>query len=157
VQRLAKRLGGLSGNDLRVLQVRLPPAITDAERAEIMGLSAELPLLWKHPAASVETRKRILRTAHRNSFCWHCRSLGSQKNKLNWPAEALVAVQTPGGIIPFQWTLSSRYDGQHHLVMVRSCDSNQQHYDPLRQEPSQFPRRTQKRGSSALDQSAMSL
>jgi hypothetical protein len=44
------------------LLVHQPPAITDAERAEISALGAELPRLWNHPVASAETRKRILRT-----------------------------------------------------------------------------------------------
>ena len=48
-------------SDLRVLCKSQPPAITEAERAEISALGAELPRLWSHPAASVETRKRILR------------------------------------------------------------------------------------------------
>ncbi|MFY9828523.1 MAG: hypothetical protein WAK69_07890, partial [Rhodoplanes sp.] len=30
----------------------------------------------------------------------------------------LVAPNTPGGIIPFRWATSSRYDGRHHSVMV---------------------------------------
>jgi DNA invertase Pin-like site-specific DNA recombinase len=49
-------------SDLLVLRDNQPPAITDAERAEISALGAELPRLWNHPAASAETRKRILRT-----------------------------------------------------------------------------------------------
>src|ERR1700720_4059954 len=48
-------------SDLLVLRDNQPPAITDAERAEISALGAELPRLWNHPAASAETRKRILR------------------------------------------------------------------------------------------------
>jgi DNA invertase Pin-like site-specific DNA recombinase len=49
-------------SDLLVLRDNQPPAITDAERAEISALGAELPRLWNHPAASAEMRKRILRT-----------------------------------------------------------------------------------------------
>ena len=30
----------------------------------------------------------------------------------------LVAPNTPGGIIPFRWATSSRYDGRHHSVTV---------------------------------------
>jgi excisionase family DNA binding protein len=48
-------------NDLRVLREHQPPAITDDERAEISALGAELPRLWNHPTATVQTRKRILR------------------------------------------------------------------------------------------------
>jgi hypothetical protein len=49
-------------DELRVLQESRPWAITDADRAEISALGAELPRLWNHPAASAATRKRILRT-----------------------------------------------------------------------------------------------
>jgi DNA invertase Pin-like site-specific DNA recombinase len=49
-------------DELRVLQESRPSAITDADRAEISALGAELPRLWNHPAASAATRKRILRT-----------------------------------------------------------------------------------------------
>jgi excisionase family DNA binding protein len=38
-----------------------PVALGDAERAALMLLADDLPRLWKHPAASAETRKRILR------------------------------------------------------------------------------------------------
>lgn len=48
-------------NDLLVLREVQPPAMTDAERRELSALGAELPRLWNHPEASVETRKRILR------------------------------------------------------------------------------------------------
>ena len=37
------------------------PAMSEAERAEILALATDLPRLWNHPAASAETRKRILR------------------------------------------------------------------------------------------------
>ena len=49
-------------DELRVLQESRPWAITDADRAEISALGAELPRLWNHPAAPAATRKRILRT-----------------------------------------------------------------------------------------------
>ncbi len=35
--------------------------ISDAERAEVMALAEDLPRAWNHPAATAETRKRILR------------------------------------------------------------------------------------------------
>ena len=37
------------------------PPINEAERAEILALATDLPRLWNHPAASVATRKRLLR------------------------------------------------------------------------------------------------
>jgi excisionase family DNA binding protein len=49
--------------ELNVARENQPPAITDAERAEILALGTDLQRLWEHPAASPATRKRILRTA----------------------------------------------------------------------------------------------
>ena len=48
-------------DELRVAHEKLPPAITEAERAEILALGADLQKLWNHEAALVTTRKRILR------------------------------------------------------------------------------------------------
>ena len=36
-------------------------AISEAERTELTALAEDLPRAWNHPAASAETRKRILR------------------------------------------------------------------------------------------------
>jgi excisionase family DNA binding protein len=36
-------------------------AMSELERVELMALAEDLPRAWSHPAASVETRKRILR------------------------------------------------------------------------------------------------
>ncbi len=38
-----------------------PATISDDERAALLSLANDLPRLWNHPAASTETRKRILR------------------------------------------------------------------------------------------------
>jgi excisionase family DNA binding protein len=38
-----------------------PAALSDDERATLLALADDLPRLWNHPAASAETRKRILR------------------------------------------------------------------------------------------------
>jgi excisionase family DNA binding protein len=38
-----------------------PAALGDDERAALLALADDLPRLWNHPAASAETRKRILR------------------------------------------------------------------------------------------------
>jgi hypothetical protein len=45
----------------RDLQNEQPRALRDDERATLMALADDLPQLWNHPAASSETRKRILR------------------------------------------------------------------------------------------------
>ena len=44
-----------------ITRENLPPAMTEAERVEILALGTEMPRLWSHPAASAATRKRILR------------------------------------------------------------------------------------------------
>jgi excisionase family DNA binding protein len=47
---------------IRSSRVEEPSAIGDDERATLMTLAGDLPALWNDAAASVETRKRILRT-----------------------------------------------------------------------------------------------
>ena len=54
----AARLEG----ELLTLRKNQPSAMTETERSEILALGVELPRLWNHPAASAETRKKILRT-----------------------------------------------------------------------------------------------
>jgi excisionase family DNA binding protein len=49
-------------DEIRIARENRPPAITEAERVEILALGTDLPRLWTHPAASAATRKRILRT-----------------------------------------------------------------------------------------------
>ena len=46
---------------IQSLQNEPPRALRDDERATLMALADDLPQLWNHPAASSETRKRILR------------------------------------------------------------------------------------------------
>ena len=46
---------------IRNLQNEQPRAPRDDERATLLALADDLPQLWNHPAASNETRKRILR------------------------------------------------------------------------------------------------
>ena len=46
---------------IRSLQDKQPNALGDDERARLLALADDLPQLWNHPAASAETRKRILR------------------------------------------------------------------------------------------------
>jgi excisionase family DNA binding protein len=48
--------------ELRLAREKLPAALTESERIEILALGRDVALLWNHPAASVSTRKRILRT-----------------------------------------------------------------------------------------------
>src|SRR5437660_12191110 len=56
----SRRLRG-SRSRPRALQNEPPRALRDDERATLLALADDLPQLWNHPAASSETRKRILR------------------------------------------------------------------------------------------------
>lgn len=49
-------------DQIRSLRKEQPSAVSDDERTTLMALADDVPALWNHPAASVETRKRILRT-----------------------------------------------------------------------------------------------
>jgi hypothetical protein len=46
---------------IQLLQDEQPRTLRDDERAMLLTLADDLPQLWSHPAASSETRKRILR------------------------------------------------------------------------------------------------
>jgi excisionase family DNA binding protein len=46
----------------RSMSCEQPSVVSDDERTILLALAEDLPALWNHPAASVETRKRILRT-----------------------------------------------------------------------------------------------
>jgi excisionase family DNA binding protein len=48
--------------EIRVARETLPTAITETERTQMLALGTDVARLWNHPAASVATRKRILRT-----------------------------------------------------------------------------------------------
>src|SRR3984893_25922 len=47
--------------ELRIAREQQPPAISEAQRAQILELATDLPRVWNHPSASAATRKRILR------------------------------------------------------------------------------------------------
>ena len=49
------------GEQIRTLQNEQPRTLHHDERATLLALADDLPQLWNHPAASNETRKRILR------------------------------------------------------------------------------------------------
>jgi len=51
--------------EIRSLQNELPRALLDDERERLLALAHDLPRLWNDPAASNETRKRILRAVLR--------------------------------------------------------------------------------------------
>src|SRR5579859_6082319 len=49
-------------DQIRSMSCEQPSAVSDDERTMLLALAEDLPALWNHPGASVETRKRILRT-----------------------------------------------------------------------------------------------
>lgn len=49
-------------DQIRSLRDEAPRAVSDDDRAMLMALADDVPALWNDPGASVETRKRILRT-----------------------------------------------------------------------------------------------
>ena len=49
-------------DQIRSLRNEQPSAVGNDERMTLMALADDVPALWNHPAASIETRKRILRT-----------------------------------------------------------------------------------------------
>ena len=63
-RRWNERLGEVArlDDEIRTAQETQPKeGITEAERAALIALADDLPHAWNHPAATVETRKRILR------------------------------------------------------------------------------------------------
>lgn len=63
-RRWNERLGEVARleDEIRTAQETQPKeGITEAERAALIALADDLPHAWNHPAATVETRKRILR------------------------------------------------------------------------------------------------
>jgi hypothetical protein len=51
--------------EIAELEAKRPAPLGEKERRNLMQLGADLELAWSHPAATAETRKRILRTALR--------------------------------------------------------------------------------------------
>jgi hypothetical protein len=49
--------------EIAELEANKPAPLGEEERRQLMRLGADLDLAWSHPAATAETRKRILRTA----------------------------------------------------------------------------------------------
>ncbi|MBV8090572.1 MAG: recombinase family protein, partial [Alphaproteobacteria bacterium] len=49
--------------EIAELEARKPAPLGEKERQHLMRLGADLELAWSHPAATAETRKRLLRTA----------------------------------------------------------------------------------------------
>src|SRR5215813_12556459 len=51
--------------EIAELEAKRPAPLGEKERRHLMQLGADLELAWSHPAATAETRTRILRTALR--------------------------------------------------------------------------------------------
>jgi DNA invertase Pin-like site-specific DNA recombinase len=49
--------------EIAEIEAKKPAPLGEEERRQLMQLGADLELAWSHPAATAETRKRILRTA----------------------------------------------------------------------------------------------
>ena len=53
----------IGSEEIAKLEAKKPAPLGEKERQHLMRLGADLQLAWSHPAATAETRKRILRTA----------------------------------------------------------------------------------------------
>jgi excisionase family DNA binding protein len=80
-------------DSLRVAHDEQPPALTEAERAEILTLGTDLERLWNHPAASVATRKRILRAALEEIIV--TAEPGHLRVKLHWKGGDHTSLEVP--------------------------------------------------------------
>src|SRR5262249_57303918 len=47
---------------LQQVDTQRPPPLDEEERAQLLALGSDLERAWNHPAATAQTRKRILRT-----------------------------------------------------------------------------------------------
>lgn len=59
-----------------------PPAVTTAERAELLALATDLPRLWNDPRGSLATRKRVVRAVLEEIVV--CEEPGKLRLKLHW-------------------------------------------------------------------------
>jgi excisionase family DNA binding protein len=80
-------------NELSVARQNQPPALTDAQRAEMLALGTELRRLWNHPAATATTRKRILRAVLEEIIV----TVGSDRLqlKLHWKGGDHTTLEVP--------------------------------------------------------------
>lgn len=92
--------------ELNIARESQPPAITEAERSEILALGTDLQRLWAHPAATAVTRKRILRAVLEEIVVTV--EPGRLHLKLHWKGgdhTALAVVKNRAG--QHRWTTSS--------------------------------------------------
>jgi excisionase family DNA binding protein len=78
---------------LRARRAEMAPALDQAERAELLALAADLPRLWNHPAASMTTRKRLLRALLEEIVV--CVEPGRLLLKLHWKGGDHTALEVP--------------------------------------------------------------
>jgi excisionase family DNA binding protein len=91
--------------ELRIACEQQPPAITEAQRSEILDLAVDLPRLWNHPSASAATRKRILRAVLEEIIVMV--EPGQLRLKLHWRGGDHTALQvTKNRTGQTRWTTS---------------------------------------------------
>jgi excisionase family DNA binding protein len=71
----------------------IAPALDPTERTELLALATDLPRLWNHPAASMSTRKRLLRTLLEDIVV--CVEPGRLLLKLHWKGGDHTALEVP--------------------------------------------------------------
>jgi hypothetical protein len=78
---------------LRARRVETAPALDSTERTELLALATDLPRLWNHPAASLTTRKRLLRALVEEIVV--CVEPGRLLLKLHWKGGDHTALEVP--------------------------------------------------------------
>ena len=78
---------------LQARRAEIAPALDPTERTELLALATDLPRLWNHPAASMSTRKRLLRTLLEEIVV--CVEPGRLLLKLHWKGGDHTALEVP--------------------------------------------------------------
>ena len=91
--------------EIAALEAKKPTPLGEEERQHLMRLGADLELAWSHPAATAETRKRILRTAL-HEIVVRIES-GFIEMVLHWQGGDHTALQLKiNGVGKHRWTVS---------------------------------------------------
>jgi excisionase family DNA binding protein len=78
---------------LQARRAEIAPTLDPTERTELLALATDLPRLWNHPAASMSTRKRLLRTLLEEIVV--CVEPGRLLLKLHWKGGDHTALEVP--------------------------------------------------------------
>jgi hypothetical protein len=90
--------------EIAELEAKKPTPLGEKERQHLMRLGADLELAWSHPAATAETRKRILRTALHEIVV--CIEGGFIQMVLHWQGGDHTALQLKiNGAGKHRWTV----------------------------------------------------